>query len=70
MLRDAAVEFDALDMGLFAAAARRRMGELRGGEQGAAIVAAADAWMAGRRIADPARIAALHVPGAFGGSRL
>ena len=55
--------FDAADMGLFGAAARRRQGELLGGEQGRALVARADSWMAGQQIKNPARMAAMHAPG-------
>jgi hypothetical protein len=62
-LAEAAVALDALDMALYAAAARRRLGRLRGGDEGRALVTGADAWMASQRIANPARMTALLVPG-------
>jgi hypothetical protein len=62
-LAQAAVALDALDMALYAAAARRRLGRLHGGDEGRALVASADAWMASQHIANPARMTALLVPG-------
>ena len=50
-------------MGLFAAAARRRLGGLLGGDEGRALIAQADAWMAGQEIRNPARMAACIAPG-------
>ena len=55
--------FDAADMALHAAVARRRRGELVGGDEGRALVAEADAWMAGQGIKNPARFAAMLAPG-------
>jgi hypothetical protein len=63
LLEEAISRFEAEDMGLFAAAAKRRLGELRGGTQGQALVAEADAWMTGRGIVNPARMAATFAPG-------
>ncbi len=54
--------FQAADMALFAAVARRRRGELRGGEEGEAEVAEADRWLVGQGVVAPARIAAAMVP--------
>jgi serine/threonine protein kinase len=54
---------DAAQMGLCAAAARRRRGELLGGEAGQALVEAADEWMRQRDIRNPARMTALLAPG-------
>ena len=48
---------------LCAAASRRRLGELVGGEAGARHVAEADRWMAGQSIRDPARMTAMMAPG-------
>lgn len=52
-----------LDMALFAAAAQRRVGELRGGSEGAAQVAAVDARMSAQGIVNPRRMTALLTPG-------
>ena len=46
-----------------AAAAKRRRGALVGGEEGAKLVAEADAWLAGQGAKDPARLAAMLAPG-------
>jgi serine/threonine protein kinase len=62
-LAGAAAALDALDMALYAAAARRRLGRLRGGDEGRALVVGADAWMASQQIGNPARMTALLVPG-------
>jgi hypothetical protein len=53
----------AADMGLHAAVARRRRGELLGGEQGRALVAEADAWMTGEGVKNPTRMCAALAPG-------
>jgi hypothetical protein len=55
--------FDAADMALFAAAARRRQGELLGSAPGGALIDAADAWMKSQNIHNPARMAAAFAPG-------
>jgi serine/threonine protein kinase len=56
---------ESAQMGLCAAAARRRRGELLGGEAGQALVEAADAWMRQREIRNPARMTALFAPGRY-----
>jgi hypothetical protein len=63
LLALATTGLDAAKMGLFAAAARRRQGELLGGQEGLALVAEADAWMMSQRIRNPARMTALQAPG-------
>jgi tetratricopeptide (TPR) repeat protein len=63
LLREAATQFDEVDMLLFAAAARRRTGELLGGEEGRGLIEGADAWMAGQGIVNPARMTAMLAPG-------
>jgi serine/threonine protein kinase len=63
LLGAGATEFDAVHMYLYAAAARRRQGEILGGAAGHALVAAADDWMSNQGIRNPSRMAALHAPG-------
>jgi eukaryotic-like serine/threonine-protein kinase len=63
----AAVEaFDAVSMGLYAAAARRHLGKLVGGDEGRDLIARADEWMIGQGIKNPARMAAGITPGFAG----
>jgi serine/threonine protein kinase len=62
-LEVAAATFDANDMPLHAAAVRRRLGQLVGGDAGAALSAGATAWMVERGIRDPERMTALVAPG-------
>ncbi|HVK77973.1 MAG TPA: protein kinase [Kofleriaceae bacterium] len=62
-LTAAAAGFDAADMRLHAHAARRRLGLLLGGDEGRALVAAADSAMVAEAIAEPARMTALLAPG-------
>ncbi|MBV9122366.1 MAG: hypothetical protein JO112_03260, partial [Planctomycetes bacterium] len=63
LLKEAAEALDAVDMRIFAEAARRRLGELMGGSAGDALIAAADSWMAGQLIRNPERMARMYVPG-------
>ena len=64
---DAAIAaFDAVDVALHAASARRRKGELVGGERGRALVAEADERLRAEGIADPARWAAIYAAGGPG----
>ena len=49
-------------MGLHAAVARRRQGELRGGAEGARDVDEADAWMRAQGVRSPAAVTSLHAP--------
>jgi hypothetical protein len=55
--------FDAADMALYAAAARRRQGELLGGRAGQDLAAAAEAWMDGQHVRNPRRMTGLVAPG-------
>jgi serine/threonine protein kinase len=50
-------------MGLYAAAARRRLGQWLGGPEGRALAARADEWMARQQIRDPDRMTAAFAPG-------
>jgi hypothetical protein len=62
-LNAAAAAYDAVDMGLYAAAARRHLGGLLGGDEGRALIATADVWMTGQEVRNPARMAASIAPG-------
>jgi hypothetical protein len=64
-IAEAASRLAAIDMALFAAAARRAHGELTGGEAGRALVSEADAWMAAQAIRRPDRMARMLAPGAW-----
>ncbi len=63
LLEQAIAQLDANQMALYAAAARRRLGQVRGGPDGAALVAEAEAWMAAHGVRNSARMAAMLVPG-------
>jgi tetratricopeptide (TPR) repeat protein len=65
LLESAEAGLAAADMALHAAVARRRRGELLAGDEGAALVVAADTWMNGQGIRNPARMAAMLAPGAW-----
>jgi serine/threonine protein kinase/tetratricopeptide (TPR) repeat protein len=54
--------FGALEMGSHAAAARRRRGEIVGGEEGASLCGGADAWLRDHGWTRPDRAAAMLVP--------
>jgi hypothetical protein len=62
-LTAAVTGFEACDMRLHAAAARRCLGQLVGGSEGRTLMACADTWMAGQTILNPARMAAMLAPG-------
>ena len=62
-LESAEAGFTGADMALYAAAARRRLGELVGGARGSDLVAAADAWMNGQGVVNPARLTQMLAPG-------
>jgi len=62
-LQEAVDRFDACDMLLNAAVARRRLGEMVGGDEGGSLVAQANAWISTQGIRDPARWTAMYAPG-------
>jgi serine/threonine protein kinase len=62
-LTEALELFTTADMGLHAQVARFRLGQVLGGDEGAALVAAADTWMRSHDIARPDRMARLFAPG-------
>jgi len=63
LLADAAKRFETEDMGLFAASARRQLGQLRGGDEGRELIEQADAWMRAQSIRNPSRMASCLAPG-------
>jgi hypothetical protein len=63
LLADAVERFESVDMGLFAASARRQLGQLRGGDEGQLLIEQADAWMRAQSIRDPFKMAACLAPG-------
>ena len=62
-LAAAETAFDAADMALYAAVARRRRGELLGDAEGRALIEASDIAMRNQKIQDPGRIASMLGPG-------
>jgi hypothetical protein len=63
LLTQAVVIIDEAGMAHYAAAARRRLGDLIGGPEGGALVAQADSWMTGQNIRNPVRMTAMLAPG-------
>jgi serine/threonine protein kinase len=63
LLRNAVRRFEVENMQLLAAAARRRLGELVGGDEGRELVRDADAWMHSQTIQNPERMSAMYTPG-------
>jgi hypothetical protein len=59
LLREAEAGFEKAEMALYAAAARRRRGELIGGSDGQALIDSADDWMSRQRVRNPARMTAM-----------
>ena len=62
-LREGLRMAEATDLGAYAAAARRRLGGLLGGSEGADLVRQADDWFAGMGGRRPERLTAMLVPG-------
>ena len=63
LLEGAAGRLDAAGLRLYAAAARRRLGELVAGDEGHRLVEQADAWMKVQNVRRPDRMTALLAPG-------
>jgi hypothetical protein len=59
----AADRFARVDMHLYVAATRRRLGALVGGDAGAAMIRSADGWMAAQQIRNPVAMVRLLAPG-------
>ncbi|MHC4956504.1 MAG: serine/threonine-protein kinase [Planctomycetota bacterium] len=62
LLKDARIGFEGAEMALYAAAARRALGGLLGGDGGARLTEEADEWMVSQAIDDPRRMARALVP--------
>jgi serine/threonine protein kinase/tetratricopeptide (TPR) repeat protein len=62
LLERAARMFHDCNMNLCAMAVRRRLGELRGGEEGQGLVSQADGWMTGQTVQNPPAMTALFLP--------
>lgn len=63
LLTAAVRNFEKAEMPLFAASARRRLGKLIGGDEGARLVVDADAWMRGQLVKTPERLVDVLTPG-------
>ena len=63
LLTTAGDGFEQVDMHLYGAASRRRLGELLGDDRGRQLISEADAWMTTQRIKNPERMARMLVPG-------
>ncbi|HBB88159.1 MAG TPA: ATP-binding protein [Blastocatellia bacterium] len=63
VLSEAVQMFERAEMRLYAAAARRRLGEKLGGERGQQLISEADAWMTGQKIKNPEALVRMLAPG-------
>lgn len=63
LLSKARAGFENADMKLYAAAAKRRLGEITGGEEGQRLIAEADSWMLAQKIKAPTKITQMLAPG-------
>jgi hypothetical protein len=62
-LSDAVENFDLADIDLYAAATRRRLGEIVGNERGRQLIAEADSWMGKQEIKNPVAMTRMLAPG-------
>jgi hypothetical protein len=63
LTREAMSGLEAADMALYAAAARRRLGELLGGDEGRELIEQAEEWMGRQQIRNPMAVTRLMAPG-------
>ena len=63
LLSEAVQIFERAEMRLYAAAARRRLGEKLGGERGQQLILEADAWMTTQKIKNPEALVRMLAPG-------
>jgi len=63
LLSEAVQMFERAEMRLYAAAARRRLGEKVGGERGQQLIAESDAWMTEQKIKRPDALTRMLAPG-------
>jgi tetratricopeptide (TPR) repeat protein len=63
LFNDAIIRLDAVDMRLYATAARRRLGAIIGGDTGRTMAQHADCWMAAQGIQNTTRMTAMLAPG-------
>jgi hypothetical protein len=63
LLREAIKRLHGVDMDIFAQAARRRLGQLLGGDEGRQQITESETWMIGQGIRKPERMAAVFAPG-------
>jgi len=63
LLQQAVKSFDSVNMDLYAAAARRRLGAVLGGVEGRALISRADDWMSAQSIKNPLRMTEMLAPG-------
>ena len=63
LLSEAAAAFSSLDMHLYAAASKRRLGETLGGERGEQIGKEANLWMLSQKIKNPEAMTRMLAPG-------
>jgi serine/threonine protein kinase/tetratricopeptide (TPR) repeat protein len=61
-LRAAIEGFEAADMAMYAATARHRLGHLIGGDEGAGLVAAAEAWCESESVLRPSAMVGMYAP--------
>jgi hypothetical protein len=63
LLGQAIEQFERVEMNAHAAAARRRLGQLVGGDRGRELIEAANAWLTGQGVRNPVRMTRVYAPG-------